>query len=124
MWATTKYVSDVAMSTGITARKMPERPPITNVARKPQANSMGVVRWITPRHIVASHENILIPVGTAIAMVVNIIGMRSHGAMPETNMWCAHTVKPSTPIATVEIAISLYPKIGLREWIAITSEMI
>src|SRR5919198_2009901 len=107
MWATTKYVSDVAISTGITARKMPDRPPITKVARKPQAKSIGVVRWMTPRHIVASQENILIPVGTAIAMVVNIIGIRSHGAMPETNMWWAQTVNPSTPIATVEIAISL-----------------
>ena len=95
------------MSTGMTARKIPDRPPITNVNRKPQANSIGVVRWITPRHSVATHEKILIPVGTAIAMVVNIIGTRSHDAMPDVNMWCAHTVKPSTPIATVEIAISL-----------------
>ena len=45
------------------------------------------------------------PVGTAISIVVNIIGTRSHGAMPATNMWCAHTVNPSTPIATVESAI-------------------
>ena len=45
------------------------------------------------------------PVGTAISMVVNIMGTRSHGAIPTMNMWCAHTVKPSTPIATVEIAI-------------------
>src|SRR6476661_10869113 len=107
MWATTKYVSDVAISTGMTARKMPESPPTTNVARKPQAKSIGVVRWMTPRHIVASHENILMPVGTAIAIVVNIIGTRSHGPMPETNMWWAQTVNPRTPIATVEIAISL-----------------
>ena len=66
-----------------------------------------MVRWITPRHIVASHEKILMPVGIAISIVVTIIGMRSHGAMPETNMWCAHTVNPSTPMATVENAISL-----------------
>ena len=95
------------MSTGITARKTPDRPPITKVNKKPQANSIGVVRWITPRHSVATHEKILIPVGTAIAMVVNIIGTRSQGAIPEVNMWCAQTVNPSTPIATVEIAISL-----------------
>ena len=74
--------------------------------RKPSANSIGVVRWITPPHSVATHEKILMPVGTAISIVVIIIGMRSHGAMPETNMWCAQTVKPSTPIATVENAIS------------------
>ena len=66
-----------------------------------------MVRWILPRHIVASHEKILMPVGIAISIVVAIIGMRSHGDMPETNMWCAHTLNPSTPIATVENAISL-----------------
>src|SRR6476469_7828712 len=107
MWATTKYVADGAMSTGITARKIPDRPPTTNVARNPHAHSMGVVRWITPRRIVGCCENTLMPVGTAMAIVVNIIGMRSHGAMPETNMWWAQTVNPRTPIATVEIAISL-----------------
>ena len=47
------------------------------------------------------------PVGMAIESVVAIIGMRSHEAMPDTNIWCAHTVNPSTPMATVDIAISL-----------------
>ena len=78
------------MSTGITARKMPDRPPITNVNRKPQANSIGVVRWITPRHSVATHEKILIPVGTAIAMVVNIIGH----AQPRRHARREHVVRP------------------------------
>ena len=74
------------MSTGSTARKTPDRPPITNVKMKPQANNIPVVRWITPRHIVATHEKILMPVGIAISIVVAIIGIRSHGDMPETNM--------------------------------------
>ena len=59
-----------------------------------------------PSQIVASHENTLIPVGTAIISVVIIIGTRSHGAMPETNMWCAQTEKPSTRIAISDKAIS------------------
>ena len=78
---------------------MPESPPITNIERKPRANSIGVLKWIRPFHIVASHEKILIPVGTAITIDVTIIGTRSHPAMPATNMWCAHTEKPSTRIA-------------------------
>jgi hypothetical protein len=45
------------------------------------------------------------PVGTAISIVVIIIGTRSQGNMPETNMWCAQTVKPSTTIAINEKAI-------------------
>ena len=56
--------------------------------------------------------------------VVTIIGMRSHGDMPETNMWCAHTPKPSTAIATVENATARYPKIGFLENVARTSLMI
>ena len=46
------------------------------------------------------------PVGIAISIVVTIIGTRSQGAMPLTNMWCAQTAKPSTAIATVENAIA------------------
>ena len=45
------------------------------------------------------------PVGTAMIAVVIIIGMRIQLCMPETNMWCAHTVKPSTTIAISENAI-------------------
>ena len=45
------------------------------------------------------------PVGTAISIVVIIIGTRSQVAMPETNMWCAQTVNPRITIATSEKAI-------------------
>ena len=76
-----------------------------NIVRKPSANSIGVSRCSTPRHSVASHEKILIPVGTAMMAVVIIIGIRIQGAMPLTNMWWAHTVKPSTTIASSENAI-------------------
>ena len=37
--------------------------------------------------------------------VVTIIGMRIQLCMPETNMWCAQTVNPSTTIASSEKAI-------------------
>ena len=73
---------------------------------KPSTNSIGVVKWSFPSHIVANQLNTLIPVGTAISSVVTIIGTRSHGAIPATNMWCAHTEKPSTRIASSDIAIS------------------
>ena len=45
------------------------------------------------------------PVGTAMIAVVTIIGTRIHDCMPETNMWWAQTVKPSTTIASSEKAI-------------------
>ena len=79
---------------------MPERPPIVKTAMKPTAHNMGVVKWIFPFQMVATQEKILIPVGTAISSVVIIIGTRSHEAMPATYMWCAHTEKPSTRIAS------------------------
>ena len=77
-----------------------------NVNRKPKAQSMGVFMWIFPCQRVASHDHIFTPVGTAMMMVVIIIGTRSHEAMPDTNMWCAHTPKPSTAMATMENAIA------------------
>ena len=93
------------MSTGIAASMMPLIPPSVNIVMKPRANSNGVDISITPRHSVASHEKILMPVGTAISIVVIIIGTRSHCHMPDTNMWCAHTVKPSTRMASSDRAI-------------------
>ena len=85
---------------------MPERPPITNIAMNPTAQSIGVFMWILPSQSVASQEKILIPVGTAISSVVTMIGTRSQPAIPATNMWCAQTEKPSTRIASSDSAIS------------------
>jgi hypothetical protein len=45
------------------------------------------------------------PVGTAISIVVIIIGMRIQACIPDTNMWCAQTVKPRITMATSEKAI-------------------
>ncbi len=76
------------------------------MATKPSANSIGVVNLMRPSHKVASQLKTLMPVGTAIRSVVTIIGTRSHGAMPATNMWCAQTEKPRIRIAISENAIS------------------
>ena len=89
----------------MTASMMPLIPPSVNIVMKPSANSIGVRRWITPLHSVASQEKILMPVGTAISIVVIIIGTRSQLCMPDTNMWWAQTVKPRITIATSENAI-------------------
>ena len=65
------------MSTGIAASMMPLIPPSVNIVMKPSANSIGVDSSSTPRHSVASQLKILMPVGTAISIVVIIIGTRS-----------------------------------------------
>jgi len=93
------------MSIGMIASITPEIPPMTNIVKKPRANSIGVSNLRTPRHIVANHENTLIPVGTAMIAVVIIIGIRIQLCIPETNMWWAQTVNPSTTIASSENAI-------------------
>ena len=64
------------------------------------------MKWIFPFQASPTQEKILIPVGTAIRSVVTIIGTRSQGAIPATNMWCAQTEKPSTRIASSDSAIS------------------
>ena len=66
---------------------------------------MGVVMWITPFHSVAIQLKIFTPVGTAMSIVVIIIGTRSQLNMPDTNMWWAQTVNPRITIATSEKAI-------------------
>src|SRR6266508_6538567 len=105
MCATMKYESEVWMSIGTAPSMIPDSPPMTNIETKPSANSIGVDKFSRPSQVVASQEKTLIPVGTAIRSVVTIIGTRSQGAMPETNMWCAHTENPSTRIAHSESAI-------------------
>ena len=64
------------MSNGIIASMTPLIPPSVNIVRKPSAQSIGVSKWSTPRHNVASQEKILIPVGIAMIAVVTIIGIR------------------------------------------------
>ncbi len=44
-------------------------PPTVNRKMKPIAHSIGVLNSIEPPHMVAIHEKIFTPVGTAITMV-------------------------------------------------------
>src|SRR3989442_12304610 len=64
------------------------------------------------------------PLGTAIASVITMNGRRAEIEMPVVNMWWTHTPKERKPIATVDRAIALYPKIGLWLIRGMTSEMI
>ena len=51
--------------------------------------------------MVAIHEKILMPVGTAITMVAAVKYIFTLTDMPVVNIWCAQTTKPTTPIATM-----------------------
>src|SRR3990172_8883553 len=97
---------------------------MTNIAMNPIAKSIGALSSIAPPHIVMIQLNTLMPLGTAIARVRTMNGTRDVRLIPVVNMWCAHTPNPRKPIATLDRAIALYPKIGLWENRGITSEMI
>ncbi len=86
---------------------MPLRPPMTNIEMNASANIMEVVKRSLPPQMVASHQKIFTPVGTAMIIDVIMNGMRSSGSMPLVNMWCAQTRKPKMPMARLENAISL-----------------
>jgi hypothetical protein len=53
-------------------RIIPVKPPAVNRAINPIAHIIGVLISIEPPHIVAIHENTLIPVGTAIIIVAAV----------------------------------------------------
>ena len=76
-------------------------PPTVNRKMKPIAQSIGTVKLIEPPHMVAIHEKILMPVGTAMTIVAAIKYASRSSPMPTVYMWCAHTTKPMTPIETM-----------------------
>ena len=65
---------------------MPLMPPMVNSTMNPMANSMGVRNSIEPFHIVPIQLNILMPVGTAIAIVVMVNTEVATGPSPTVNM--------------------------------------
>src|SRR5207245_11132758 len=97
---------------------------MTNIVTKPIAKSIGALSSIAPPHIVAIQLKILMPLGTAIASVITMNGRRAEIEMPVVNMWWTHTPKERNPIATVDRAIALSPKIGLWHISGMNSEMI
>jgi hypothetical protein len=65
-------VSWNAISSEALANTTPLNPPIVNIKTKPRENNIEGVILIDPPEQVASQENILIPVGTAIIKVAAV----------------------------------------------------
>ena len=86
--------------------KTPSTPPIRNISTKATANSIAAVYLIDPPHRVASQFSTFTPEGTAIRAVVPMKNSCSASGRPVVNMWCAKTMKPSTPIAAMEKAMA------------------
>jgi len=64
----------------------PVTPPTVNKKINPIAHNIGVSYLILPPNIVANHENILIPVGTAIIIVAAVKYARVSTSIPTVNM--------------------------------------
>lgn len=82
-------------------RTIPVNPPTVNRKINPKAQSIGVSYLILAPWIVANQLKTLIPVGTAIIIVAAVKYARVSTSIPTVNMWWAHTMNPSTPIASI-----------------------
>ena len=95
------------MSTGVAAMKIPESPPMMNIETNAIAFSIAEVNWSRPPHIVPSQLNTLIAEGRAISIVESMNVAPSAGFMPDWNMWCPQTMKPSPAIVPIAKTIGL-----------------
>jgi len=82
-------------------RMIPVTPPVVNKKINPRAQSIGAEYLTWEPWIVASQLNTLIPVGTAIIIVAAVKYARVSTSIPTVNMWCAHTINPSTAIPNI-----------------------
>src|SRR2546421_12174574 len=98
-------------------------PPIRKVARKPKTNLMGTVKSIDPHHAVAIQLKNLMPVGTAMSIVINMKKPSTYVFMPTVNMWCAHTVIDRNTRPKSAATIDMQPTIGLRAKTGAMSEV-
>ena len=70
---------------------------------------MGVCHTIFPPWSVASQLKTLTPVGIAIIIVADVKQARVSTSIPTVNMWWAHTINPSNPMAIIAQTIPIYP---------------
>ena len=80
------------------------------------------MRLIDPPHIVPIQLNTLIPVGTAIIMVVTVNTELATGPRPTVNMWWLQTIHPMNAMMTPASTTVAYPNSGLREKTGNTSD--
>src|SRR5699024_5344779 len=81
----------------------------------PNAHSIAVVILTCPPHIVANQLNILIPVGTAIAIVPTAKIELATEPKPTVNMWRAQTMNTKKAINIVAKTIAVYTNMRLLE---------
>src|SRR5678816_2677579 len=108
-------------STALNASGMPVRPPMPNIGRKADANSIGVLNRIDPPHSDKSKAVSRMTDGIEMRMVVVWKNALTFGPMPVIYMWCAHTMKERKASTKMAPTMALYPQIGFRVLQAMTS---
>src|SRR5437899_13043676 len=108
-----KAVSWMNMSTGVAAMKIPDSPPITNIATNATAFSIGTWKRRLPRHMVPIQLNVLIAEGTAMSSVETMNEEPSVGFIPLRNMVWTYTTQPRNATATIANSIECEPTMGL-----------
>src|SRR5579885_2355751 len=93
----------------------PLNPPITSRATEPSAYNIDVVRTGHPFHTVATQAKIVTVVKIEIIMLPALKKLIVKSDMPTVNMWCSHTLKPTTPVRIVDMATYGYATMGRRE---------
>src|SRR5690606_11974998 len=66
--------------------------------------------------------NALTADGIAMRSVVKVNTDPRNGFIPDINMWCPQTIVERNAIARIDMIIARYPKIGLRELVAMISD--
>lgn len=94
------------MSIPALERITPVTPPRVNKKIKAKANSIEVLKFILPPQIVAIQLKTLIPVGTAMIMVVDAKYALVSISIPTVYMWCPQTIKPKKPIEAIAHTIA------------------
>src|SRR6202046_3707280 len=93
----------------------PETPPMVKRMMKLAKNMKAVVKIGRPNQIVASQANTPTADGSAMMMEAALKKLSDTPGNPVANMWCTQTPKPSTMVATVANATTLYPTSGRRQ---------
>ena len=101
-WPTIKYVSVRCRSVETVAFGGPE----THEEDNDGAEDKEHRRWgfDLAQHIVATHEKNFTPVGIATSRVLYMNGTRRYSFIPEANIWCAQTRKPTRAMPREDIA--------------------
>ncbi len=85
---------------------MPVSPPIRNIDRNPNVNSMGEANRIRPPNIVASQLKNLMPVGIDTSRLAVAKNKSTVRLMPTQYIWWAHTPRLMKAMAMVAAAMN------------------